>query len=358
MYGQTVRELAALIGKIKLAKFIELSEDGYRRFIQETESSPLFERLIDFGGDLLKSQVVGGRSGVKSRRQGADCRYRQLEIWDMQAQTLRIITYKTFPGTAVIDSLSSNVVASIILLDGELERKLTRKSSSACDSTELVEVQNSRLPLPKMGQMVLVDGLKIWNSSKKSSFIIGFALPSLTGEYIIDKKKLRRLKREGQFTEAEKAQVDVLCGKLRLIDTRKRIIYQIIQGVIEHQYNYLESGNLKELKPLNQVQLGKMIGVDHSLISRATNGKFIKIPSGEEVCFKTLFPGNKRAIKYFVKGLLDREKSEVESGEIIHPYSDEEIKRKLEKDWGVTVSRRSIAKYRKELGISSSYKRR
>ena len=96
-----------------------------------------------------------------------------------------------------------------------------------------------------------------------------------------------------------------------------------------------------------QKELADMLGVHPSTISRAISEKFIQTPKGlfpiKYLCPRELSGFSPAQIKAMIKEIISSEKK---------PLSDDEIKNiLLEK--GIKIERRTIAGYRKELGIPS-----
>jgi len=179
-------------------------------------------------------------------------------------------------------------------------------------------------------------------------FIISYFSPSLArGRYSIDYERFEQLK--DSLTETEIKQARQLLKKVELINTRKDTLTQILQGIVERQALYLESGDLKTLLPFSQKELAKKTGLAPSSVSRAIRGKSIDTPWGEEMPLKHLFPRPKSFRKELLRQLLETEE---------RPLTDEAIRAKLEKKFGVAISRRSIANLRKELKIPAVGRRR
>lgn len=142
-----------------------------------------------------------------------------------------------------------------------------------------------------------------------------------------------------------------------MVNSRKTTIYQVIQNIIEAQYNFFQSGNLKDLKFLTQASLAEKIGVEASLISRAISGKAIRIPQGRETSLKTFFPTKKQLRKELIREIIEQEKTALQNKIIKKPYSDGEIRKKLKEDYGISVSRRSVSEWRLDLKIPPASER-
>jgi RNA polymerase sigma-54 factor len=181
-------------------------------------------------------------------------------------------------------------------------------------------------------------------------FVIGYFSPSFArGRYSIDYERFEELKRDGTFSGSEVKEVRRLFKKMELINTRKDTVTRILQSVAEKQALYLESGDSKALLPLSQRELAKKIDLVPSSISRAIRGKSLDTPWGEEKPLKDFFPRPKRFKKELIRHLLETESE---------PLSDEAIKGRLDKEFGVSISRRSVASLRKELKIPPAWERK
>lgn len=110
-------------------------------------------------------------------------------------------------------------------------------------------------------------------------------------------------------------------------------------------------------KPLTMTEAAADIGVSESTVSRACKGKYLEAPAGA-FCIRDLFPltaadsssySDVQIKKRIQQIILNESKSE--------PLSDDALRMLLEKEQ-IIISRRTVAKYRKGLGIPDSYCRR
>ncbi len=127
-------------------------------------------------------------------------------------------------------------------------------------------------------------------------------------------------------------------------DTMQRVS----DSLIELQRDFLERGP-SGLKPLTRADVAKRVELHESTVSRATDGKFVLLPDGRTVPFDDFFDSSlpvKKALRELIAGENPR-----------HPFSDEQLARLLGRR-NMTVARRTIAKYREEIGILPSRLRR
>jgi RNA polymerase sigma-54 factor len=142
------------------------------------------------------------------------------------------------------------------------------------------------------------------------------------------------------------------------IEQRQRTIERITREIINAQMDFFENG-VSHLKPLTMTQIADVVGVHETTVSRAIANKYIKTPHGV-FDFKYFFtPGyqadsgasvSNTSVKEMIADLINMEDKSA-------PLSDQELVTKLQEK-GITIARRTVAKYREELGILPSNLRR
>lgn len=154
---------------------------------------------------------------------------------------------------------------------------------------------------------------------------------------------------------------DFLHRKLKLIHwTRSCLAYRqstlqcIAEAIVRKQKDYFERGN-SGLKPLTLRHLSEQLKMHESTISRAVRGAYMETPGGVlpfKFFFSSVLNGDVSATsaKQQMKVVLQSENPEA-------PYSDAELVRMMA-DSGIVLSRRTVAKYRDQMNIPSSTRRR
>ncbi len=145
---------------------------------------------------------------------------------------------------------------------------------------------------------------------------------------------------------------------IRSIEQRRNTIYKVVMSIIETQREFFDHG-VMHLKPMTLKDISEKVEVHESTVSRAVNGKYVQCPRGVfelKYFFQSGVSGSdgegvsSQSIKTQIAELVGKEDAH-------KPHSDQYIADVLNKQ-GVQVSRRTIAKYREELGIPGSSKRR
>ena len=142
------------------------------------------------------------------------------------------------------------------------------------------------------------------------------------------------------------------------IEQRQRTIERITREIINAQKEFFEHG-VSHLKPLTMTQVADVVGVHETTVSRAIANKYLKTPHGV-FAFKYFFtPGyqadsgasvSNTSVKEMIADLVAIEDTAA-------PLSDQELVAKLQAK-GITIARRTVAKYREELGVLPSNLRR
>lgn len=129
------------------------------------------------------------------------------------------------------------------------------------------------------------------------------------------------------------------------IQQRRETLLKISRCICEMQESFLRGG-VRELRPLTRAIVAQQVGVHESTVSRATANKFVMLPSRKVIPFSDFFTPS-LSTKDVIKELIVRE---AKKGE---PLTDRRIGELLQKQ-GIRIARRTVAKYRAELGILPS----
>lgn len=146
---------------------------------------------------------------------------------------------------------------------------------------------------------------------------------------------------------------------IKSVEHRKSTIYSVLDTIIKFQKEYFDFGK-EYLKPMTLKEIANEIDVHESTVSRAIREKYISTERGI-VKLKDLFSagissyGNTEDVS--VIKIKDMIKNIISSENKSKPESDQNICDELNRK-GMNISRRTVAKYREELGIKSSSKRK
>ncbi|MAF65146.1 MAG: RNA polymerase sigma-54 factor [Planctomycetes bacterium] len=137
---------------------------------------------------------------------------------------------------------------------------------------------------------------------------------------------------------------------------REETLLRVARAALERQRAFLERGP-GHLVPLSMGEVAERLGLALSTVSRAVAGKHLQTPTGI-VALRALFQVSGGSEGVATPGELGRAVRTVLGDEDPRrPLSDEAVARELA-GRGLVLSRRTVASYRRKLGIPSSYRRR
>ena len=117
--------------------------------------------------------------------------------------------------------------------------------------------------------------------------------------------------------------------------------------VVDYQHDFLEHG-VRHLRPLTRTEVASRLNLDEGTVSRATANKYALLPNGRLIPLSDFFD---RSL-----GLKDILRELIQSEAPKHRFSDDELA-KLMSAKGYPMARRTVTKYREEMGIGSSRER-
>ena len=169
----------------------------------------------------------------------------------------------------------------------------------------------------------------------------------------------RKILMEGKKKKEYKFLVEKLRNAVWLLKNlqgRQALVRKVAEYIVKNQEEFLEKGP-EYLKPLTLKEVADALGVHISTVSRITSRKYMQTPRG-------IFP-----LKYFFSGaapgkeglsstsVKEEIKKLIEEEDPAHPLSDQKIADLL-KEKGIPIARRTVTKYREEMGILPARMRR
>ena len=145
---------------------------------------------------------------------------------------------------------------------------------------------------------------------------------------------------------------------IKSVDQRRKTIHKVATSIIQFQREFLDHG-IEHLRPLVLRDVANDIGMHESTVSRVVNNRYMHTPQGVFEMKYFFHSGihssygetvSSVTIKQRIRTLIDTEDAR-------KPLSDARIASRLQED-GLVLARRTIAKYREELRIPTSSRRK
>ena len=145
---------------------------------------------------------------------------------------------------------------------------------------------------------------------------------------------------------------------IRSISLRQETILAIAHKLIEHQADFFTKGP-RHLRPLTMNEIADELGMHGTTVSRAVNGKYVLTPQGllEMRGFFATGYQTRDGEEVSNTGVREAIQQLVTAEDPAKPLSDEALTKALASQ-GVAVARRTVAKYREQLGILPSHLRK
>lgn len=150
-----------------------------------------------------------------------------------------------------------------------------------------------------------------------------------------------------------RSRIDAARWFIDAIRQRKNTLMLVMNAIATAQKEYFLSGDEKHLKPMILNDIAKKLMMDVSTISRVVSSKYVQTPFGT-LLLKNLFSESfqnddgdeisTKEIKQVVKKLVDEEDKS-------SPLTDDKLLQLLKND-GYGIARRTVAKYREQMGIA------
>ncbi len=214
---------------------------------------------------------------------------------------------------------------------------------------------------------------RAFGSSDAGYIVPDVAVEKVDGEWVVTLKddRLPRLRvsrdyqrmydrekrSKGEVGEYLKGRLESAYWLIKSIQQRQRTIYRVSECIVKHQRDFLEYGP-KHLRPMTLRVVADDLGIHESTVSRVTTAKYIQTPRG-------IFE-----LKYFFTNAIDMGDGEEASARVVkavlkeivdaedasQPLADQKLAELLAAR-GYPIARRTVTKYREQLGILSARQR-
>lgn len=138
---------------------------------------------------------------------------------------------------------------------------------------------------------------------------------------------------------------------IQAIEQRRQTMLRVMYYIVDRQRDFFERG-VQGLKPLTLREVADAVGMHESTVSRVTNEKYVQTPRGV-LPLKFFFSSGLATSDgddVSARGIKDQIEKLVAGEDPKHPLTDQAIVGILQ-NTGVQIARRTVAKYRDQLGV-------
>ena len=195
------------------------------------------------------------------------------------------------------------------------------------------------------------------NSGEVPELKVSPSFAEMVETYRNNRRGMSRQDKEALLYAKEK--VEKAQGYIEAIRQRRATLTKTMAAIVEWQRRFFADGDEADLRPMVLKDIAAKTGLDISTVSRVCSVKYVQTNWGVfplKFFFNSSFTGengdelSSRSIKLTLRDIVDHEDKSA-------PYSDEALSR-LMAERGCPVARRTVSKYREQLGIASAKQRR
>ncbi|HEX8453630.1 MAG TPA: RNA polymerase factor sigma-54, partial [Longimicrobium sp.] len=299
---------------------------------------------------------------------------RECILLQLRDSVVQELVHETGEGDPPLDEIRRRMEESLAfrIVDQYFDQLINHRWSEISKELSITprDVQNAADEVAKLDPK---PGLK-YASGGDNYIIPDLIVEKIEGEYLVflNDTSLPRLKLSRTYRDIAKDKKkfvgenkEFISNKLnsanwmiQAIEQRRQTMLKVMNFIVDRQRDFFDKG-VQYLKPLTLREVAEVIDMHESTVSRVTNEKFVQTPRG-------VFP-----LKFFFSSGLSTTSGEDVSARGIkaqieklvgeedpaHPLTDQAIVNIL-KDDGIQIARRTVAKYRDQLGILSARMRK
>jgi RNA polymerase sigma-54 factor len=262
----------------------------------------------------------------------------------------------------ICDGVLENIINTMLVEVGENKISKIAKENNISDKATLEYIKIIKKLDPKPG---------VRFSTETTRYIVpDVYIEKVDGKYIISlndedipqlkiNKTYRNLLSNKNSVEYKfvKERLQAALWVIKSIEQRFETVKKVVEAIIKHQLDFFDKD--VDLKPLTLKQIASEIDMHESTVSRAVKGKYAQTPKGLFELKNFFMKGiqNKTGediptikIKNKIKDIISKENNK-------KPYTDSELVEMLDTQ-NYNISRRTVAKYREEMNIPASSKRK
>ncbi len=233
---------------------------------------------------------------------------------------------------------------SMRLAHQEIIRLNPRPGNTAQDNSKALQVIPDFIIHNEDGELQLR-----LNSRNAPELRISETYKDMLRHYEKAEKKDKKMKEAVSFV---KQKLDSAKWFIDAVKQRQHTLLSTMEAIMQHQYSYFLTGDQAKLKPMILKDIADVVHLDISTISRVANSKYVQTEFGTFL-LKSFFSegimtdsgeeASSKEVKKILSDLIAAEKKK-------NPLSDDKLMQLLNEK-GYNIARRTVAKYREQLGL-------
>lgn len=345
--GVETQQRLALLGRLRMAEWIQMPEREFAHQVEEIEKDPLFRKLF----------FAEGASGVIRRQRWPAGRYGG-SLYELQegmvASGERVKVEEALGEKAdllpLIRKMGRENFERYFLYceEGVPLKEIARRTGVAEDA--VLRIHDMLLEIGAQAEFFLPS--REPNMARSYSCLARLSVEGgeasyeffqpywARGLYQVRYDLLEEWKRGGKLESSERRRLRHLLKRIEIVNLRQNTLFRIIETLTRLQTEYLGNRRDDRKRPISLRMLARRLQLAPSTVSRAVAGRSVRLPWGVEVPLITLMPGRRNVVREVLALWLS------EPGP--RP-TDSELAQRLRREYGIQVSRRTVNAARHEV---------
>jgi hypothetical protein len=341
------RQKQALLGRLKMADWIEMPEREFAREIADIERDPLFKKL-HFGG-AESPGVIRRQRWPRGRMAGSFFEFNEavlaggerVRVEELLAEGDELMPKIRKMGREAFEKFflfadEALPVAELAKRTGLTVREVEEVNDLLLKIGAEAEFVPARLEAAPASGQVCLARLSMDGGDPEFEF---FSPYWARGLYQVRYDLLETLKGTGALAPPELKKLPRLLKRLETVNLRQNTVFRIMESVTKLQAGYLGSRREDEKLPISLRMLARRLDLAPSTVSRAIAGRSVLLPWGKEAALIRFLPGRRRVLRDILSLWFKDAQGQPDSF-----FAD-----KLRQERGIRVSRRTVNAVRNEL---------
>lgn len=330
----------ALLGRLRMADWIEMPEREFAAEIQTLETEPLFKKLFFEGGAIRRQRWPrGGMAGsFYEVNEALAAGSQRVQVEELLGDDGALVPLIVKLGREDFERYFLHADEPLSLAEIAKRTGLTSAEVDRIHGLLLTmgvqeEFQGLQSSAPVKGSTCLAQ-LDVSGGEPSFSFLTPHWARGL---YSVRYEEIETAKKS--LSGDERRQLPRLLKRIETLNLRQNTLYRILENAVSLQAEYLRTRETSKRRPISLRQLAHRLSLAPSTVSRALSGRSVRLPWGEERALITFTPGRRKVVRELVEGWL-------ESG---LDATDAELAEKLRLEHAIKVSRRTVNAVRHQL---------
>lgn len=344
--GVEAQQRLSLLGRLRMAEWIQMPEREFAHQVEEIEKDPLFRKLFftEGSGVIRRQRWPGGRcaGSLYELQEGLVAGGERVKVEEALGDKADLLPLIRKMGRENFERYFLYCEEGVPLPEIAKRTGLTLGAVERIHDL-LLEIGAQAeffLPARDPGMARSYSCLARLSVEGGEAAYEFFQPYWARGLYQVRYDLLEDWKRAGKLEAEERRRLRHLLKRIEIVNLRQNTLFRILESLTRLQTEYLGNRRDDRKRPISLRMLARRLQLAPSTVSRAVAGRSVRLPWGLEVPLITLMPGRRNVVRDVLTLWL---------GEPGPRPTDSELAQRLRREYGIQVSRRTVNAARHEV---------